>query len=1097
MTFKIKDGVRIGTVDIFNNSGESLNVKIKDTNSGAGYVGLNTAALSSSNYTQTLQAKSGTIALTSDIGNGTLSLGIGTAAATNTTVTIGTGTGFSANTSSNTTYDIKVGPALTNLASTMTGATTGFLKKTDADTYTLDTNTYLTAATQAVSKNIVGATASATENAAATNSNVYLNHLENTTITSTHKITGAGATTVTSDSNGNITVTSTDTTYSKATSTVLGLVKLEDDTVQTVAANSVTATAGRTYGLQFNSNDQLVVNVPWTDTTYSLATSTVLGLVKLGSDTQQTVDANAVSFTASRTYAVQVNSDGQMLVNVPWSNTDTLQTSADDTTNADRFIDFVNNASGAQTAGTSANFKFNPSTSTLLVGGATGSSPAITTASTGTASVFNTNATTVNAFGAATAIAIGAATGTTNFKHNVDIDLDLNVDGGDITTTAATFNLINAAATTVNFAGAATALSIGAATGTTTVNNNLTVSGNLVVNGTTTTVNSNTLTVDDKNIEIGSVVQITGLTATLATGTAAVTVTSTAGMIPGQTLTKTAGAGAFGASTTIASVDSPTQFTASVNHATAGEITFTVGGATDVTANGGGITLKGATDKTFSWLDATDAWTSSEHINLATGKAYYINGISVLDSTTLGSGVVNSSLTKVGLTSAGWVKTDASGNLSSSASLAAGDLSGTIPSTVLGNSTLYVGTTAIALNRASAAQSLTGITSIDGSAATLTTSRTLWGQSFNGSANVSGNLTSVGNITATGAITVSSSTTNAITIDSGTTGAVNLGTGANAKAISIGNSTVASTIALNNNTTLSAGKTLTLSGSTSGTVTLSVPATAGTSAIAFPAASGTVALTSDIKDGTLTRTTPSSGLTNTAVDLEFSTTYSANTATNTTVKAVVGPALTNLASTMTGAGTSGFLKKTGADTYTLDTNTYLTSESTDFKTVTITDTDSGYTWTDNGSATAETVGDTLTLVSGEGVELDVDAANDAIRVRGQGSEHAFSQGLSVTIASPVAGAANTLDTWAKATYRAAKYVISIAQGSFYQSSEVMVFNDGTTTGQFTEYAVFSTSAGSEVTFSIDASGANMILKAATPTATTPITFKIHRTITLI
>jgi hypothetical protein len=47
---------------------------------------------------------------------------------------------------------------------------------------------------------------------------------------------------------------------------------------------------------------------------------------------------------------------------------------------------------------------------------------------------------------------------------------------------------------------------------------------------------------------------------------------------------------------------------------------------TDTTADGGGITLKGATDKTFNWVDATDAWTSSEHINLASGKAIYLNG---------------------------------------------------------------------------------------------------------------------------------------------------------------------------------------------------------------------------------------------------------------------------------------------------------------------------------------------------------------------------------------------------------------------------------------------------------------------------------------
>lgn len=50
----------------------------------------------------------------------------------------------------------------------------------------------------------------------------------------------------------------------------------------------------------------------------------------------------------------------------------------------------------------------------------------------------------------------------------------------------------------------------------------------------------------------------------------------------------------------------------------------------------------------------------------------------------------------------------------------AGNLSGTIPTAVLGNSALYVGTSAINLNRSSGSQTLTGV-SIDGSAATVTT----------------------------------------------------------------------------------------------------------------------------------------------------------------------------------------------------------------------------------------------------------------------------------------------------------------------------------------------------------------------------------------
>jgi hypothetical protein len=155
----------------------------------------------------------------------------------------------------------------------------------------------------------------------------------------------------------------------------------------------------------------------------------------------------------------------------------------------------------------------------------------------------------------------------------------LAVNGSSITTTGTgTASVFNTNATTLNIGGAATTVSIGAATGTLTINNaNTVITGNLTVNGTTNTINSTTITVDDKNIELGSVAS------------------------PSNT-----------------------------------------------TADGGGITLKGATDKTLNWVNATAAWTSSEDFNLLTGKVYEINGTSVLSSTTLGSGVTTSSLTTVG-----------------------------------------------------------------------------------------------------------------------------------------------------------------------------------------------------------------------------------------------------------------------------------------------------------------------------------------------------------------------------------------------------------------------------------------------------------------
>ena len=113
-----------------------------------------------------------------------------------------------------------------------------------------------------------------------------------------------------------------------ATSTVRGGIELFSNTDQSIAANSVSTTASRTYGIQLNSANQAVVNVPWSNTTYSAATSSNAGLSKLGSNTEQTKSANSVSSIASRTYAVQHNSADQLVVNVPWSNDNTTYSTA-------------------------------------------------------------------------------------------------------------------------------------------------------------------------------------------------------------------------------------------------------------------------------------------------------------------------------------------------------------------------------------------------------------------------------------------------------------------------------------------------------------------------------------------------------------------------------------------------------------------------------------------------------------------------------------------------------------------------------------------------------------------------------------------------
>lgn len=95
----------------------------------------------------------------------------------------------------------------------------------------------------------------------------------------------------------------TNTTYSQATSSTLGLVKI-----------GATGLASKNYAVQLNSSGQMYVAVPWTDTntTYSAATSSTYGLVKIGA-----------TGLASKNYAVQLNSSGQMYVAVPWTDTDT------------------------------------------------------------------------------------------------------------------------------------------------------------------------------------------------------------------------------------------------------------------------------------------------------------------------------------------------------------------------------------------------------------------------------------------------------------------------------------------------------------------------------------------------------------------------------------------------------------------------------------------------------------------------------------------------------------------------------------------------------------------------------------------------------
>lgn len=107
----------------------------------------------------------------------------------------------------------------------------------------------------------------------------------------------------------------------------------------------------------------------------------------------------------------------------------------------------------------------------------------------------------------------------------------------------------------------------------TTVGGSLVITGDLTVEGNTTTVNTSVLTIEDKNIVLASL------------------------------------------------GDSSSN--------------------TDEYADGGGMILKGASDHEFTWDRAGTKWYSTEHIDLAAGKAYKIDGVTVLTKTGLGPTVTS------------------------------------------------------------------------------------------------------------------------------------------------------------------------------------------------------------------------------------------------------------------------------------------------------------------------------------------------------------------------------------------------------------------------------------------------------------------------
>lgn len=176
---------------------------------------------------------------------------------------------------------------------TFTGAATGTWNGSAAKTVNIPT--YSNASTS--SAGLMSASDKSKLNGIASGAEVNQNAFSNvvvgsTTIAANSKTdtltltAGSNITLTPNATNDSITISASGSSYSLplASNSTRGGIKLSSST-QGGTPNGITTTSGRTYAVQVNSNEQAVVNVPWTDTKYTLptASASTLGGVKVGS----------------------------------------------------------------------------------------------------------------------------------------------------------------------------------------------------------------------------------------------------------------------------------------------------------------------------------------------------------------------------------------------------------------------------------------------------------------------------------------------------------------------------------------------------------------------------------------------------------------------------------------------------------------------------------------------------------------------------------------------------------------------------------------------------------------------------------------------
>ena len=503
---------------------------------------------------------------------------------------------------------------------------------------------------------------------------------------------------------------------------------------------------------------------------------------------------------------------------------------------------------------------------------------------------------------------------------------------------------------------------------------------------------------------------------------------------------------------------------------------------------------------------------------------------------------------------------DGSANITISATaLAAANLSGTIPSAVLGASSVYIGTTAVALNRGTGALALTGV-SIDGNAGTVTNgvyttgsyADPTWITSLNkskvGLGNVentalstwagSSNITTIGAATAsslivTGDLTVNGTTTtvNSTTVtvddpiltlggdtapasddakDRGVEFRWHNGTAAKVGFFGFDRSTSKFTFIADatNTSEVFSGTKGTIDANIEWADILNKPALAsGTvTSVAMTVPTGLTVSGSPItSSGTFAITlTAGYSIPTTASQTNWDTAYTdRNKWDGGSTGLVAATGRTSLGATTVGSNlftltnpsAVTFLRVNADNTVsTLDAATfrtaigaqasgsYLTAEADTLATVTgrgaTTATALSLT-----NTTATTSGSTGALVVSGGV-----AVNGNLYVKGTMMD-ANSAGTIISVrdtvqATVAAVTATAVDSWAITSYRAAKYLVQITQGTNYQFSEIMVIHNGTTT-TMTEYAVVETNGAlGTITSDVSAGNARLLVTMGSATSAT-------------